>query len=81
MYRVNYCCNLRSRARFPTDGRTYTNRYNYEDDSDLEVDDEDDIPDNEPASDSEEMFPSSRSSTYRPILMFHLDFTRLPEFG
>jgi hypothetical protein len=41
------------RARFPTDRRPYTTRYDYEDDSDLEEDDdddEDDISDDEPAS-------------------------------
>jgi len=38
------------RARFPTDRKPYTTRYDYEDDSDLEVDDEDDdIMDDEPA--------------------------------
>ena len=31
------------RARFPTDRKPYTNNYDYEDDSDLEEDDEDDI--------------------------------------
>ena len=38
------------RARFPTDGRPYTTRYDYEDDSDLEEDDDDDddILDDEP---------------------------------
>jgi len=48
-------------AGFPTDGRSYTNRYDYEDDSNLEVDNEDDILDNEPASDSEGTFPSEFS--------------------
>jgi len=38
------------RARFPTDRRPYTTRYDYEDDSDLEEDDDDDIVDDEPAS-------------------------------
>jgi hypothetical protein len=39
------------RARFPTDRRPYTTRYDYEDDSDLEEDyDDDDISDDEPAS-------------------------------
>ena len=39
------------RARFPTDRRPYTTRYDYEDDSDLEEDDDDDdddILDDEP---------------------------------
>jgi len=39
------------RARFPTHRKSYTTRYDYEDDSDLEEDyDDDDIPDDEPAS-------------------------------
>ena len=40
------------RARFPTDRKAYTTRYDYEDDSDLGEDDDgdDDILDNEPAS-------------------------------
>ena len=39
------------RARFPTDRKPYTTRYDYEDDSDLEEDDDDDdILDDEPAS-------------------------------
>ena len=39
------------RARFPTDRKSYTGHYDYEEDSDLEEDDEDDddeIPDDEP---------------------------------
>ena len=36
------------RARFPTDRKSYTNHYDYEEDSDLEEDDNDDIPDEEP---------------------------------
>ena len=38
------------RARFPTDRKPYTIRYDYEDDSDLEEGDDDDILDDEPAS-------------------------------
>jgi len=38
------------RTRFPTGRRPYTTRYDYEDDSDLEEDDGDDIADDEPAS-------------------------------
>ena len=38
------------RARFPTGGKPYTTRYDYEDDSDFEEDDDDDIVDDEPAS-------------------------------
>ena len=39
------------RARFPTDRKPYTTRYDYEDDSDLEEDDDEDndIMDDEPA--------------------------------
>jgi len=39
------------RTRFPTGRKSYTTRYEYEDDSDLEEDyDDDDIPDDKPAS-------------------------------
>ena len=39
------------RARFPTDRKPYTSQYNYENDSDLEEDsDDEDIPNGEPAS-------------------------------
>ena len=54
------------RASFPTDEGPYTNRYEYEGSINLEVDGDDDILDNEPASDSKGTFPSSRSSTYKP---------------
>ena len=64
VHRVSCCCDLHLRARFPTDGRSHTNRYDYEDDSNLGVDD--DIQDNEPVSDSKGTFLSSRSSTNRP---------------
>ena len=37
------------RVGFPTDRRPYTIDYDYEDDSDLEDDDGDDVPDDEPA--------------------------------
>ena len=63
VHRVSCCCNLRLRTMFPTDGRPYTNRYDYEDDSNLKVDNDDDILDNEPASDSKGMFPNFKSST------------------
>ena len=38
------------RTRFPTGRKLYTTRYDYEDDSDLEEDDDDEILDHEPAS-------------------------------
>ena len=38
------------RARFPTDRKPYTTCYDYENDSDLEEDDDEDILDDEPAS-------------------------------
>ena len=37
------------RARFLIGRKPYTNHYDYEEDSDLEEEDEDDIPDDEPA--------------------------------
>jgi len=41
------------RARFPTDRRPYTTRYDYEDDSDLEEDDDDDDDDDDDIVDDE----------------------------
>ena len=51
VHRVSYRRNLHLRARFLIDGGPYTNRYDYEDGSNLEVDDGGDILDNEPVSD------------------------------
>ena len=41
------------RSRFPADRKPHSTRYDYEDDSDLEDGDDDDILDDEPASDSQ----------------------------
>jgi len=54
------------RARFPTDRKPYTTRYDYEDDSDLEDDDDDDddeIPDDEPAGDPQVVTKKPRNSS------------------
>jgi len=51
------------RARFPTDRKPYTTRYDYEDDSDLEVDEDDDIMDDEPASAPQTMTKKPRDSS------------------
>jgi len=52
------------RARFPTDRKPHTTRYDYEDDSDLEEDDdEDDILDDEPASPRQVVTKKPRDSS------------------
>jgi len=52
------------RARFPTNRRPYTTRYDYEDDSDLEVEeDDDDILDDEPASPRQVVTKKPRDSS------------------
>ena len=51
VHRAICCCDLHLRARFPTDGGPYTNRYEYEGGSNLEVDGDDHILDNEPVGD------------------------------
>jgi len=52
------------RTRFPEDRKPYTNRYDFEDDSDLEEDDDDDsIIDDEPASDSQVVTRKPRNSS------------------
>jgi len=52
------------RARFPADRKPYTTRYDYEDDSDLEVDaDDDDTSDDEPASASQVVTKKSRKGS------------------
>ena len=59
------------RARFPTDRKPYTTRYDYEDDSDLEVDaddDDDDTPDDEPASAPQVVTKKPRDSSHIVVL-------------
>ena len=52
------------RARFPADRKSYTTRYDYEDDSDLEVDaDDDDTSDDEPASAPQVVTKKQRKSS------------------
>ena len=54
------------RARFPTDRKSYTTRYDYEDDSDLEEDDDDDddgILEDEPASAPQVVTKKSKDSS------------------
>ena len=56
------------RARFPTDRKPYTSRYDYEDDSDLEEDDDEDILDDEPASAPQIVTEKPRSSSDTAVL-------------
>jgi len=51
------------RARFPADRRSYTDGYDYEDDSDLEEDDEEGALDDEPATPPQVVMEKSRNSS------------------
>ena len=51
------------RSRFPADRKPYTNRYDYEGDSDLEEDDDDDILDEEPEGDPQVVTKKPRNSS------------------
>ena len=56
------------RARFPADRKPYTTRYDYEDDSDLGEDDDDNIPDDEPAGVPQVVTKKPRNSSDMVVL-------------
>ena len=51
------------RVRFPTNRKSYTSCYDYENDSDLEEDDDEDISDDEPTDAPQVMMEKSRNDT------------------
>ena len=56
------------RARFPTDRKPYATCYDYENDSDLEEGDDEDILDDEPASDPQVVAGKPRSGSDAVVL-------------